>query len=117
MSARIIDSGRAERRAAVAALIAALETQTEKRPSGLTEREWQVARGLASDKTIKEIASELQVSPKTVEYHWARLKQKSGVRSYVGLVRWMAERQCLPGAGAPVDAGGAGGEKFQYAGA
>jgi DNA-binding NarL/FixJ family response regulator len=70
------------------------------RPIGLTEREWAVARGLASDQPIKEIASELGVSPKTVEYYWARIKAKVGVRSHVGLLRWMVERGLLrfPGA-------------------
>jgi len=59
-----------------------------------------VARGLAGDLPVKAIAVELGMSPKTVEYYWARIKAKVGVRSHVGLLRWMVERGLLrfPGA-------------------
>jgi len=55
-----------------------------------------VARGLAGDLPVKAIAVELGMSPKTVEYHWAQIKRKLGVQSYVGLVRWMVDRGRLP---------------------
>jgi DNA-binding NarL/FixJ family response regulator len=62
----------------------------------LTGREWEVAIALARDKTVKEIAAHLGVSAKTVEYYWGRIKAKVGVRSHVGLLRWMVERWGLP---------------------
>ncbi len=62
---------------------------------GLTQREWEVAIALARDRSVKEIAAELGVSAKTVEYYWARIKAKVGVRSYVGLTLWMARRGLL----------------------
>lgn len=64
-------------------------TYEELSEARLTERDWQVARGLAGDLPVKAIALELGMSRKTVEYYWGRLKQKLGVRSHVGLVRWM----------------------------
>ena len=44
----------------------------------LTERQKEVLRLRAGGKGIKEIASDLSVSPKTVEDHWFHIKQKVG---------------------------------------
>lgn len=41
-----------------------------------------VVTRLAANKTVKEIALELGLSAKTVEYHWARAKVKYNVDSY-----------------------------------
>jgi len=58
----------------------------------LTARQYHVARMLANDMCIKETAAELGISPKTVEYHWAQVKRRLGVRTYVGLVLAMVKR-------------------------
>ena len=50
-------------------------------------RRGQVLAGIWAGKGTKEIAAELGVSPKTVEYHRARLYQVFGVRDLVSLCR------------------------------
>ena len=46
--------------------------------SALSEREAQVAEGVADGLTHKEIGERLYISPKTVEHHVARIRQKLG---------------------------------------
>jgi DNA-binding NarL/FixJ family response regulator len=61
-------------------------------PSGshrsvLTSREKEVLRLVAEGRSIKEIATELEVSAKTVETHRANISNKLGARSLADLVR------------------------------
>lgn len=58
----------------------------------LTEREKDVARALNDGLTNKEVARRLDVSPRTIEIHRARVFQKLGVRNVAGLVRLMSDR-------------------------
>jgi len=53
----------------------------------LSPRELEVFRLLADGKTIKEVAYELLVSPKTVESHKYNIMEKLDVRSVVGLTK------------------------------
>ncbi len=46
--------------------------------SALSDRERQVAEGVAEGLTYKEIGERLYISPKTVEHHVARIRQKLG---------------------------------------
>jgi DNA-binding NarL/FixJ family response regulator len=57
-------------------------------PSSLTEREKEVLRAIANEKTNKEIADALHISVKTVENHRSNLLQKIGARNTAGLVRY-----------------------------
>jgi len=50
-------------------------------------RREQVIHGIWAGKGMKEIAAELGVSPKTVEYHRAQLYRVFGVRDLVSLCR------------------------------
>ncbi len=52
----------------------------------LTIRERQIVAAIAAGQTNKEIAHHLQISPKTVEWHIARLYARLGVRSRAELV-------------------------------
>jgi DNA-binding CsgD family transcriptional regulator len=52
----------------------------------LTPREFSVARLVASGRTNREVAAELMVSVKTVEYHLANIFGKLGIRSRRRLV-------------------------------
>ena len=54
----------------------------------LSDKEKQVIIALASEKTIKQIAGDLEVSPKTIEFHWAKAKRKLGIQSYVGATHY-----------------------------
>ncbi len=56
----------------------------------MTPRERQVAQGLAEGRTSKEIARELDISPRTVEVHRAKLLEKFNARNSLELVAQLA---------------------------
>jgi len=64
----------------------------EARLASLTMRERQVLELLVAGENYKEIASRLQVSPKTVEGHRVNLLRKLGLRSVVEAVRFVLDR-------------------------
>ena len=53
----------------------------------LTGRELQVLDLMIAGQTTKWIAHRLSISPRTVEFHRARLMRKMGVRNVAGLMR------------------------------
>lgn len=58
------------------------------RTTPLTTRQTEILRHVASGRTTKEIARELGISPKTVEFHRSRLMEKIGVHDVTGLTRF-----------------------------
>jgi DNA-binding NarL/FixJ family response regulator len=68
---------------AVRAVLAAAEQTAPApvRPSGLTDREIEVLRLVARGLTNKEIASKLEISPKTAGHHVEHVFEKLGVRT------------------------------------
>lgn len=54
----------------------------------LTLRQTEILRLVASGLTTKEIARELGISPKTVEFHRSRLMERIGVHDVTGLTRF-----------------------------
>lgn len=54
----------------------------------LTPRQTEILRLVASGRTTKEIARDLGISPKTVEFHRGRLMERIGVRDITGLTRF-----------------------------
>jgi len=56
----------------------------------LTQRQIEVLRGLAEGLTLKQIARAMDVSPKTVEFHRAKLSERLGIRDIPGLARYAA---------------------------
>jgi two-component system, LuxR family, response regulator FixJ len=57
----------------------------------LTSREYEVFEQLAAGNSNKEIAAQLGISPRTVEFHRANIMQKMAVRSLPELVRvWLS---------------------------
>lgn len=74
---------------AVTLLANLLRSESRSRPHDtLSERELQVFRGIAQGRTIKEIAGDLAVSDKTVSTYLARIKEKTGLVSYVEIARY-----------------------------
>jgi DNA-binding CsgD family transcriptional regulator len=58
----------------------------------LTGQEERIALAAAGGATIREVAAELFLSPKTVEWHLGRVYQKLGVHSRPDLAKALAER-------------------------
>jgi DNA-binding CsgD family transcriptional regulator len=58
----------------------------------LTPRESQIAYQLTQGRSNKEIAAELYLTPKTVEFHLTRIYRKLGVRSRAQLTKLYTER-------------------------
>lgn len=54
----------------------------------LTKRQTEILRLVASGRTTKEIARTLGISPKTVEFHRARLMERLGVHEVTALTRF-----------------------------
>ncbi|HTO38424.1 MAG TPA: response regulator transcription factor [Brumimicrobium sp.] len=61
--------------------------EIESKRIGLSEREEEVLKGTLKGLTIKEIAEELNLSSKTVEYHRSNLFSKFAVRNATELVK------------------------------
>lgn len=59
-------------------------------PAALTDRELEVARCVARGLTNREVAAELFLSSKTIEFHLKRIYDKLGVRSRAGLISRLA---------------------------
>ncbi len=55
----------------------------------LTDRELEVARGVAAGKTNAEIGAELFISSGTVKTHVANVQAKLGTRNRVGIAAWV----------------------------
>jgi DNA-binding NarL/FixJ family response regulator len=63
--------------------------------AGLSERERQVLRLLAEGMTDDEISRELTISPRTVQAHLARVRDKTGVRRRSELARWATQNDVV----------------------
>jgi DNA-binding CsgD family transcriptional regulator len=69
-------------------------------PDDLTAQEARIARAVASGATNKEVAAELFLSPKTIEFHLSSIYRKLGIRSRTELAGLVAEGTGdLPGEG------------------
>lgn len=78
----------------------ALATTLEKgvmRPSHelLSDREFQVLRGIASGKTVSHIATQLGLSVKTVSTYRARLLEKMGLKNNAELTRYAVSQKLV----------------------
>lgn len=62
----------------------------------LSDREFEVLRRLGAGHTVKDVAAELKLSPKTVSTYRARLMEKLSVTSNADLVRYVAQHDLAP---------------------
>src|SRR5207253_9664609 len=88
-----------ERRAAATA-----RSSSDRRMERLTERERQILSLLAAGHQNREIATQLGISPRTVEVHKARIMEKLACRSLADLIRMRSEerrvgKECRAGGG------------------
>jgi DNA-binding NarL/FixJ family response regulator len=61
----------------------------------LSERELDIARGIAAGRTNQEIAAKLFISLSTVKTHIARVQHKLGVRNRVEIAAWAWENRLM----------------------
>jgi len=61
----------------------------------LSDREYQIMYMIATGKTIRQIADELSLSPKTINTYVSRLKKKLGVNSTGQLIRYCVTNQLV----------------------
>lgn len=61
--------------------------ELQARFDGLTPRERDVMKLIVKGSSNKQVASELNISPRTVEIHRARVMEKTGAKSVAALVR------------------------------
>lgn len=61
----------------------------------LTEREIQIIKLIAQEKSSKEIASELFISERTVETHRKNILRKTNSKNIVGLIRFAYENNII----------------------
>lgn len=66
-----------------------------KLPRTLTRRQTQILRMIAEGLTGKSIAQQLDISPKTVEFHRAEIMNRLNVRDIAGLTRYAIEMGLL----------------------
>jgi DNA-binding NarL/FixJ family response regulator len=59
----------------------------------LSDREFQVLMKLVSGQSLKEIASELNISPSTIGTHRSRILDKLGLRTRADLIRYAMEHK------------------------
>lgn len=60
--------------------------------SGLTSRQTEILRRVASGETTKEIARALNISPKTVEFHRSQIMTRIGAHDVTALTRYAMQR-------------------------
>jgi len=78
--------------------------QRQQRINQLSLREQQVFEGLYNGKNTKMIALELQISPKTVEFHRTNILKKMNVGSWMELTKVMSEFKIDPFIKSPIRA-------------
>ena len=69
------------------------------KPAQLTERELDVLRLIARGHSIKQMAQQLTISPKTVDTHIQHIYEKIGVSSRAGATLFAVEHNVLANAG------------------
>ncbi|MDX1514408.1 MAG: response regulator transcription factor [Gammaproteobacteria bacterium] len=73
-------------------LVAELQPSGEKLPhERLTDREYEIFLRIGSGESVKDIAAELSLSPKTVSTYRARIIEKSGLKTNAEMIRYVIE--------------------------
>lgn len=61
----------------------------------LSDREFEILKLIARGASLKDVAEQLHISPKTVTTHRARILEKTGLSSNAELTRYMVENNLL----------------------
>jgi DNA-binding CsgD family transcriptional regulator len=62
----------------------------------LTHQQRAVVERLTSGLTVKETASDLGVSQKTVEYHWTKAREIVGIQDLARMTHWAIATDIIP---------------------
>ncbi|MDX1527132.1 MAG: response regulator transcription factor [Gammaproteobacteria bacterium] len=93
---RVHSGGRFVSPALAEKLVLELQPGGEKAPhERLTDREYQILCKLGSGKSVKQIAEELSLSPKTVSTYRTRIIEKSGLKTNADMIRYVIENQLV----------------------
>lgn len=93
---KVLGGGRYVSAALAERLAAALGSEAQTAPhEALSAREFAVLSQVASGKTIKEIAQQMQLSEKTVATYRRRISDKTGLSSNVDLTRYAMQHRLL----------------------
>jgi DNA-binding CsgD family transcriptional regulator len=83
--------------------MAQVQSRSSDRYETLTLREREVLHLVSQGLSAARIAERLNVSPRTVESHRARIKAKLGLRNHAAMVRYAVERQMATPGRAPAE--------------
>ncbi|HSE50590.1 MAG TPA: response regulator transcription factor [Gemmatimonadales bacterium] len=93
---RVASGGRYVSPALAEKLAASIDNSLAHAPhERLSDREFEVLRSLGSGMAVKDVATQLAVSAKTVSTYRARLLEKMGLSSNADLVKYVIERGLL----------------------
>jgi len=76
-------------------LVRPLPDKDETSPTALTDRQREVLQLVAEGLAVKEIASILHVSSKTVEYHKTSIARRLGIRATAALTRYAIDHKIV----------------------
>ena len=77
------------------ALVGTLMHQDKRKPSELTSRQREVLQLLAEGRSMKEVASVLNVAPRTVAFHKYQIMNQLNVKSTAELVRYAVQHHIV----------------------
>lgn len=77
------------------AVLESLHARPDEKSGMLTRRQREILQLLSEGKQPKEIASILDISPRTVEFHKYRMLERLGIRSVAELIAWAAKKDVL----------------------
>jgi HD-GYP domain-containing protein (c-di-GMP phosphodiesterase class II) len=73
--------------------------RSDRRPAGLTPREVEILALVARGPTMREMARQLSIAPKTVDGHLQRIYRKIGVSTRTGATLYALRHGLVPGGG------------------
>jgi two-component system, NarL family, invasion response regulator UvrY len=92
---KLLAGGRYVSAALAERLAAEISRPSQPAAEALSDREFEVLQLLVAGRSLKEIADELNLSPKTISTFHTRIWEKLGVRNDVEMVRYAFEHNLI----------------------
>jgi len=61
----------------------------------LTKKQLEVIKLISNDIPLKEAAYKLNISPRTIEHHWESIRDKTKVKSLVGITHYALKNNLI----------------------